>query len=119
MGGKPRQSPAVTRVIAPPPPVERPTVASAWKRIEGWLGDQAPSFRRALATGATPFALARAEQAMGVRLPPHLSSSLMIHDGEGFFVPTGLIGGWSLMSSHLIARDYLRMIEMLRSGAFG
>ncbi len=123
MGGKVQRGALTTRISIGSPRAafakSRRGVAQAWKRIESWLAEHAPPFHGALSAGASPYALARVEERMQRRLPPQLAESLLIHDGEGFFTPTGLIGGWSLMSAENIARVYCRKRKWIETGDFG
>lgn len=56
---------------------------------------------------------------MGRRLPPQLAESLLVHDGEGFFAPTGLIGEWNLLSADGVARASCQMASKVADDVFG
>ncbi|NJP88572.1 hypothetical protein HCN51_03715 [Nonomuraea sp. FMUSA5-5] len=110
--GEPRATPTPTPTAQPPteadkratgclparraPVVRMPRAAvtaevnAAWRRIERWLARHAPATYKSLRPPATPQAIARAEAAMGARLPDGLRASLLRHDGArdgGFTFP--------------------------------
>src|SRR5688500_20298705 len=53
-----------------------------WTRLESYLQANAPSVLATLLPPATDAQIARAEAALGVRLPPDLAASLKMHDGQ-------------------------------------
>ena len=53
-----------------------------WNRLESYLQANAPSVLATLLPPATDAQIARAETALGVRLPPDLAASLEIHNGQ-------------------------------------
>ena len=56
-------------------------VATAWKRIEQWLGDNAPRMLEALGRGAPASAVAAFEKKTGLKLPAAVAASFRRHDG--------------------------------------
>src|SRR5215207_6200573 len=53
-----------------------------WTRLESYLQANAPSILATLLPPATDAQIARAEAALGVKLPPDLAASLKTHDGQ-------------------------------------
>jgi cell wall assembly regulator SMI1 len=68
-----------------------------WKRIEGWLDENAPAGYANLRPGASAEAIQAAEEAMGLKLPADVKASYRVHDGQSN--EPGLIGGegWCLL----------------------
>ncbi|HEY2520373.1 MAG TPA: SMI1/KNR4 family protein [Streptosporangiaceae bacterium] len=56
-------------------------VIGAWPRIEQWLAASAPGQLASLRPGASPAAVAAAQQQLGLRFPEDLAASLERHDG--------------------------------------
>jgi cell wall assembly regulator SMI1/predicted DNA-binding WGR domain protein/uncharacterized protein YukE len=78
----------------PPRPIDRKTAASvakAWKRIDAWLTENAPSLMANMGAGATLESIEKAEAALGMELPDDVRASYAIHDGSGrrFLFPSG------------------------------
>jgi cell wall assembly regulator SMI1 len=98
------------------PAVRRPKAAAtrrvdaAWHRIERRLARWAPKTYRRLNPPASPQALARAEAALGRRLPDELKASLLRHDGGQFIL-------WWLyepIGVDEIVQDWRRRCEIAR-----
>ncbi|MDF5758515.1 SMI1/KNR4 family protein [Spongiactinospora sp. TRM90649] len=91
--------------VRPVGPAMRRAVGRQWRRIEGWLRENAPKTYRTLRKPASPRLVAAAEARMGVRFPDDLRASLLRHNGaaEPFGAGFGLLGGTALG-----ARDILR-----------
>ncbi|WP_285588124.1 SMI1/KNR4 family protein [Herbidospora sp. NBRC 101105] len=91
-----------TPVVAAPAKRTTRLVNRQWRRIEAWLGKNAPESRAALGTPARPRAIAEAEAVMGLRFPDDLKASLLRHDG-----------GLGIMLDHLM--PVARIAETWRS----
>ncbi len=91
------------------------SVSDSWDRIEHWLQHHAPDAYRALRPGATDAALARAEEALGVRLPDAYRESLRRHDGQD---PNGpwLVDGGQLCSFGALLDEWRAWNKMLTRG---
>ena len=86
-----------------------------WKRIEIWLRLQAPPLHAALAPGASPEALQRAEARLQVEFPEDVRASYAIHDGTGF----GGLFPFPLLSLQRVVQESNNWREWLHRGTFG
>jgi len=59
-----------------------PDAAAAWKRLEEALAAACPESLNSLNPGTTRAKVTRAEEALGVALPPEVRASYLIHDGQ-------------------------------------
>ncbi|WP_436757082.1 SMI1/KNR4 family protein [Streptosporangium sp. V21-05] len=85
------------RVRAIDPRVTR-AVNHQWRRIERWLGANAPASLRTLGRPARARTIAVAEAQMGLRFPNDLRASLLRHDGASVVGGTwafGFLGNWN------------------------
>jgi cell wall assembly regulator SMI1 len=57
------------------------TIRASWQRIERWLARHAHGHE--LPPGALPEEIERAEAVLGVKFPPDLQVSYLLHDGSG------------------------------------
>lgn len=58
-------------------------VREVWARIEAVLRPNAPNLLAVLPAGASPEAIAAAEQRLGFRFPADVRDSYAVHDGSG------------------------------------
>jgi cell wall assembly regulator SMI1 len=86
-----------------------------WKRIETWLRHHAPPLSAALAPGASPDGIRRAEAALHVQLPDDVRSSYAIHNGSGF---CGLFP-FPLLSLPRVVQEWTNWRGLLLQGVFG
>ncbi|MGJ6961526.1 SMI1/KNR4 family protein [Streptosporangium sp. G11] len=85
------------RVRALSPRVTR-AVNRQWRRIERWLGANAPASLRTLGEPAGARTIAVAEAQMGLRFPDDLRAFLLRHNGASVVAdtwPFGFIGNWN------------------------
>jgi cell wall assembly regulator SMI1 len=85
-----------------------------WQRIEAWLRLQAPPLYAALASGASPEALRRAEARLQVRLPDAVRASYALHDGSGF----GSLFPFPLLSLQRVVQEWNNWRDLLQRGTF-
>ncbi|MFJ9774395.1 SMI1/KNR4 family protein [Kitasatospora sp. NPDC101157] len=61
-------------------------VSESWSVIDAWLAEFAPVSLADLRPPATPEAIARAEEQLGLALPADLRESLLCHDGDDSYL---------------------------------
>lgn len=79
---------------------------AAWKRIKGWLGTHFQDGLALLSTGATVAELSELEETIGRALPDCWRRLLLENNGQVIEDDPGLFGGWSFLSTKLIAREW-------------
>ena len=87
-----------------------------WSRIERWLDEHAPDKLGSLAPGAEESQLAKAEAALGVRLPDDFRASALIHDGERDWA--FVVHGWNLMSLERIVEEWRVWKDLYDAGEY-
>ncbi len=104
-----------------PPP---PSVGTAWQAIAAFLRKHRPEVARSLRKGASPEALGKVEQALGLSLPEGFEESYRRHDGqqEGAepLVPPGASGedGYRLLPLRELLAEWRRWQELTDRGEF-
>lgn len=78
-------------------------LAQTLARLEKWLAQHRPRYRRALLPGARRPELAALERALGVPLPDELRALLAWHNGQGGEFVGTFEESWLLMDSAAIA----------------
>jgi cell wall assembly regulator SMI1 len=92
-------------------------VNRAWERIEKWLAANAPASAATLAPPASPAAISKVQQQIGVPIPAELIAFLRRHDGAG----TNMRDGFTLppfyipMSTEGIISEAKMMCDVLGS----
>ncbi|MGW2461847.1 hypothetical protein ACWC2M_22865 [Streptomyces sp. NPDC001761] len=82
-------------------------VADAWRRITGWLRDNAPDSYAALRVGASPAAIAALEEDLGIRIPVELSVLWLLTAGDEGANGWGCLpGNRALMTLDAVAAAY-------------
>ncbi|MFB4426974.1 hypothetical protein C5F59_038585 [Streptomyces sp. QL37] len=82
-------------------------VADAWRRITGWLRDNAPDSYAALRPGAGPAAIAALEDDLGIRIPVELHVLWLLTSGDDGVDGWGCLpGSRALMALDAVAAAY-------------
>ena len=107
---------------APKPKPKPPrTVDEAWDRIETWLKANAPTWKPLL-SGATDAQVAKAEKALGLKLPVEVKASYRRHNGSddhGFFPDhAGADVSWYLLPLSAMVGEAEEWAELLDDGDF-
>ncbi len=88
-------------------------VADAWRRITGWLQDNAPDSYVALRAGASPAAIAALEGDLGIRIPVELSVLWLLTAGDDGVNGWGCLpGSEALMTLDAAADAYRVMMDI-------
>lgn len=88
-----------------------------WKKIEAWLGENAPDTLADLRPGASEADFKKAERALSVRLPEDLVASYSVHDGaRGGSAP--LFGEYTLLSLDAAVKEWKTLKKLARAGVY-
>lgn len=72
-----------------------------WQKIETWLGANVPGVMETLLPGASLQEIQRAEEILGVTLPPDVRESYAVHNGQALDENTA---GYGLVAGHELLR---------------
>jgi cell wall assembly regulator SMI1 len=92
-------------------------MSDLWKRIESWLGKNAPEVLADLQPGASDAALAGLSKTVGAALPEGFRAVYAGHDGQGGHGPA-LVPPWQLLPIADIPREWTLMKGLLDRGTF-
>jgi cell wall assembly regulator SMI1 len=92
-------------------------MASAWERIEAWLGKNAPKILEDLRPPADAAAIAAAEREIAVTLPAAMRTTYGRHDGSEGNAPP-LLGDWKLLPLAQVVKSWRSLKELADDGTF-
>jgi cell wall assembly regulator SMI1 len=103
-------------------------VSALWRRIETWLGENAPSVRKSLRPPAKDAAIDKLHARLGLMLPADFAESVRLHDGQksdaehGLFPLSedvlGAMPSFRLLTLTEIAREWAMMKGLHDGGEF-
>ncbi|WP_444919226.1 SMI1/KNR4 family protein [Microbulbifer sp. JMSA003] len=85
------------------------TLRNSWKRIDGWLSENAPKIRDALNPPASEEAITELEETIGEKLPEDLKELYRIHNGLNSNAVANLVYGLQFYSIEEVILEYSRL----------